>query len=296
MRPFRFNAHPACFDGASAAAEMYGYLSLPRQAGPPQQGVVLCNPFGQEAVRSHRMYRVLSERLARAGVACLRFDYLGTGDSDGDDEEVTLKICVENTLRADQELRGVAGCTHVSWLGLRFGAAVAALASVSAPHKPDRLFLWDPVEDGPAWVEQLKREHALALLTLDFWRPGGPPKRALPAPVTLQLLGESDKTSPSDVAVFESQGFLVNERLHQEIRAITREAYEAVRCSRLIVIAAGEAQRKSLAALENARRILSYEMAQVAPSQWNSDEAISAAIVPNDVIALVLAEMAGGGQ
>lgn len=296
MRPFRFNADAAGLAEVSSDTEMYGYLSLPSPLGQVQQGVVLCNPFGQEAVRSHRMYRVLSERLARAGVACLRFDYFGTGDSDGEDEQVTLKTCVENTLRADQELRRVAGCTHVSWLGLRFGAAVAAFASISAQHKPDRLFLWDPIEDGAAWVEQLKREHELALLALDFWRPGGRPKTSLPAPITPRLLGQGERALAQDVAVFESQGFLVNEQLHQEIRAIKREAYEAVRCSRLIVIAAGEAQRKSLSGLEKARRILSYEMAQVAPSQWNSDEAISAAIVPNDVIALVLAEMAGGGQ
>ncbi len=296
MRPFRFRAHTAGLDEASSVTEMYGYLSLPSQGGHPQQGVVLCNPFGQEAVRSHRMYRVLSERLARAGVACLRFDYLGTGDSDGDEEQVTLTSCVENTLRADQELRRVTGCTHVSWLGLRFGATVAAYASISAQHKPDRLFLWDPVEDGATWVAQLKREHELALLALDFWRPGGHLKLALHAPARPKLLGQGDMTSTQEVAIFESQGFLVNEQLHQEIRTIKRESYEAVRCSRLIVIAAGEGQRKSLAGLENARRILSYEMTQVAPSQWNSDEAISAAIVPNDVISLVLAEMAGGGQ
>jgi uncharacterized protein len=296
MRPFRFHAQTASLDKASSGTEMYGYLSLPSQVERPQQGVVLCNPFGQEAVRSHRLYRVLSERLARAGVACLRFDYLGTGDSDGEDEEVTLKTCVENTLRADQVLRREAGCTHVSWLGLRFGAAVAALASLSAQQKPDRLFLWDPVEDGEAWVEQLKREHHLALQALDFWRPGSHPKLAIPAPAKVRLLAQGTRTEAGEVAVFESQGFLVNERLHQEIRALKPETYEAVRCSRLIVIAAGEAQRRSLAGLENARRILSYEMALVAPSQWNSDEAISAAIVPNDVISLVLTEMAGGGQ
>src|SRR4051812_43750768 len=38
------------------------------------RAVLLCNPFGQEAVRSHRVYRVLAERLARGGIAVLRFD------------------------------------------------------------------------------------------------------------------------------------------------------------------------------------------------------------------------------
>jgi uncharacterized protein len=241
---------------------------------------VLCNPFGQEAVRSHRMYRVLAERLAKVGIACLRFDYVGTGDSDGDDDDLTLTSCIENTLRADQELRAQVGCTHVSWLGLRFGATVAALASKQAQHRPDRLFLWDLVEDGGQWMEQLKRDHAATLRELELKRPGG----------------HRDFKALAAGSGFESHGYVVNAKLQQDLQSIRPEHYAAVRCSRLIVLAAGADQRQRLSKLENARHILSYDMAQVEPSQWNSDEAISAAIVPQDVVSLVLAEMAGGGQ
>jgi hypothetical protein len=52
--------------------------------------VLLCNPFGQEALRSQRGFRVLADRFARTGCATLGFDYFGTGDSDGDDDDASL--------------------------------------------------------------------------------------------------------------------------------------------------------------------------------------------------------------
>lgn len=281
MRPFRFPVSTTSSNqDHRSGVEMFGYLCLPSQNPSPRQGVVLCNPFGQEAVRSHRMYRVLAERLAKVGIACLRFDYVGTGDSDGDDDDLTLASCIENTLRADQELRAQVGCTQVSWLGLRFGATVAALASKQAQHRPDRLFLWDLVEEGGMWMEQLKRDHAAALRELELKRPGG----------------HRDLKALAAGSGFESHGYVVSAKLQQELQAIKLERYDAVRCSRLIILAAGADQRQRLSKLEHARHILSYDMAQVEPSQWNSDEAISAAIVPHDVVSLVLAEMAGGGQ
>jgi hypothetical protein len=56
----------------------------------PGAAVLLCNPFGQEAIRCHRAFRLLSARLASSGIPSLRFDYFGTGDSPGNDGEGDL--------------------------------------------------------------------------------------------------------------------------------------------------------------------------------------------------------------
>jgi uncharacterized protein len=296
MGPFRFAASSSNLESSSTSGEMFGYLSLPAQAHSARQGVVLCSPLGQEAVRSHRMYRVLSERLARAGVACLRFDYFGSGDSDGDDDDLTLESCVENTLSADRALRRLAGCAHVSWVGLRFGGFVAALSTMKAVHKPDRLFLWDPIEEGESWIKQLKREHRHAVQMLIMSRP------ALPMPIPTESSPRLDRPSQlmlntNDSAErFESQGFIVSEALHEGLKSISLGQYSDLRCGRLIVLAAGPEQHQKFSVLENARHILSFDLHQVEPAHWNNDEAISSAIVANDVIALVTREMAGGGQ
>src|SRR5262245_50192484 len=48
---------------------------------------VLCNPLGHEALCAHRTLRHLAERLAAQGIAALRYDHDGTGDSAGGPED-----------------------------------------------------------------------------------------------------------------------------------------------------------------------------------------------------------------
>src|SRR6187402_2642822 len=70
---------PVTFD------ECFGWLheGVPSAA----RGVVLCQPFGREAMWVHKGWRVLAENLAAAGSPTLRFDYAGTGDSAGESED-----------------------------------------------------------------------------------------------------------------------------------------------------------------------------------------------------------------
>ena len=49
--------------------------------------VVFCPPAGHEQVHAHRAWRHLAEAVAGAGLPVLRFDYHGTGDSAGTDED-----------------------------------------------------------------------------------------------------------------------------------------------------------------------------------------------------------------
>lgn len=124
-----------------------------------QPGVLLCNPFGQEAVRAHRMLRVLAERLARAGHAVLRFDYHGTGDSMGEDLDGDLAGWADDVLVADQALRSRSSVSQTAWMGMRLGAAVALRAAQRAPQGLVRLVLWDAVIDGTRYLEHLRQRH-----------------------------------------------------------------------------------------------------------------------------------------
>ena len=71
-------AVPLFFGAASRS--LFGWYHAPAE---PRRatGVVICNPIGDDDVRAHRPLRHLAERLARAGLAVLRFDFDGTGDS-----------------------------------------------------------------------------------------------------------------------------------------------------------------------------------------------------------------------
>ncbi|MEM9692238.1 MAG: alpha/beta hydrolase, partial [Myxococcota bacterium] len=136
---------------------LYGAYFAP-SGRPRSRGVVICNPFGDEAIKAHRALRQLALMLVEAGLHVFRFDYLGTGDSAGDDEAGTLAQWVDDTVRAIDELRDTAGLNRIAVTGLRLGASIAYLAA--RHHKAvDRAVLWDPVLDGSAYLTELKRHH-----------------------------------------------------------------------------------------------------------------------------------------
>ena len=124
-----------------------------------QRAVLLCNPFGHEALRTHRLYRVLAERLARRGTPVMRFDYFGTGDAAGEDIDVDMAGCIEDVLSMHSALLRRSGAASARWVGIRLGASIACLAARQGPAQLSALTLVDPVVDGPRYLELLDAVH-----------------------------------------------------------------------------------------------------------------------------------------
>ena len=76
---------PTPFYLSSRRGPLFAWL----HPGPSGAGhaVVFCPPAGHEQVHAHRAWRHLAEAVAGAGLPVLRFDYHGTGDSAGTDED-----------------------------------------------------------------------------------------------------------------------------------------------------------------------------------------------------------------
>ncbi len=145
--------------------DLYAQLTLPAGGKPCLRGVVFCNPLGQEAIRTHRMYRVLADRLSAASYAVLRFDYYGTGDSAGDDTECDPDDWVGDTLAACELLCSRIGCLELSLFGMRLGANLALRAAARLAIPPRAVLLWDPIVDGNEYTRQLRQAHQNALST-----------------------------------------------------------------------------------------------------------------------------------
>ena len=124
--------------------------------GPLRAAVLLCPPLGQEALRTHRAYRLLAEALASRGCSVLRFDYAGTGDSTGDGTSVSWDDCIADIVLAADHLRGLAPGARVVAFGARLGASLALCAE--AAHLRE-IIGWDPVLDGAHYVESMDRLH-----------------------------------------------------------------------------------------------------------------------------------------
>jgi hypothetical protein len=122
-------------------------------AGVATKAVLLCPPLGQDLIRSHRVYRQLAETLAADGIASLRFDYYGSGDSAGRSVDVDWVRCVADIAAAAKELRSRSGCASVTAFGARLGGNLA-IAAAAAAHFAE-LIIWDPILDGAAHVARL---------------------------------------------------------------------------------------------------------------------------------------------
>jgi pimeloyl-ACP methyl ester carboxylesterase len=118
--------------------------------------VVLCNPWGYEALCSHRSYVHLAERLAAAGFPTLRFDYLSTGDSGGEDDSESgrLRGWISSIQQARREAMAISGAKSVTLFGVRFGATLAAAAAFE--DAVDGLILWSPLLRGRAYLRELR--------------------------------------------------------------------------------------------------------------------------------------------
>ncbi len=123
--------------------------------GTARAAVLLCAPLLHEHVRSYRFFAQVAAELAGQGLACLRFDYFGSGDSAGDDRDFLPDATAQDLLLAAGELRRRAGEAPLILLAVR-GAALFACRDAAACGA-DALWLWQPVTDGADYLRRLQR-------------------------------------------------------------------------------------------------------------------------------------------
>lgn len=141
----------------STEAPLFGVYHPARGARPHPHGVVICPAFGTEYMLSHFAVRRIAMQLAERGFDVLRFDYSGTGDSAGAQEDVSLEAWLADIRTAVRELMETTGQTKVSLLGVRFGAGLAVEVAARAGDSVHSVLAWDPVLRGAeylAWMEQ----------------------------------------------------------------------------------------------------------------------------------------------
>lgn len=250
--------------------ELFGVLHPASGAPGWLSAVLLCSAFGQEAILAHRTFKVLADRLARKGHATLRFDYYGTGDSDGDDADVVMSGLCADIEAADSFLRASAPDRPLTWLGLGLGASAAWRAAASATRPPDRLFLWDPILEGRDYLDELRRRH-------------------------LKYLGDAFKwtRSLSDAAAAEAIeviGFTISERFGAEISAMTSGTFPRLPPTVEVTVVTAPGKHPRNPAMEGARLVeLDHGM------DWMADEVGSGSLVPSNALHRLVALIGGGG-
>jgi uncharacterized protein len=234
--------------------------------------VLICGPHGQEAVRGHRLLRVLADRLARAGHDVLRFDPYGSGDSAGDDHELDLTGWRQDVLCAARQLRHLSRAPAQLWIGFRLGATVACHASgVDPTIRPRRLLLVEPVCDGPQYLAHL----ALATVqTLEA-------SMSIKSSLWRQSLSEDPRRWQ-----IEAAGFALGPTLYEEIRSLRAEDLTVAAGVSTEVIVPTESQRQQVLGLPwRCDPDAQVVTAAAYDFEWTSEEALNSALVPHGLVA-----------
>ncbi len=208
ITPFYFKPH--LFDGRTLSVSnpddavteslCYGVFHEPVTHFVADHVVLFLYPWGQEYVRCHRGVRRMALALQEKGIPSLRFDYRGTGDSGGSDQEFCLRTAIADAQAALHWLVDTTGADRVKVFSVRLGCAVALQAfddeSITEIHA------WDPILDGEDYLAELHGEQVTSSIQYEGvrWINGYPLNR--PLEQDLQGLKVTPESNPKPLIVY----------------------------------------------------------------------------------------------
>lgn len=150
------------------ADALVGIASVP--AAPCARGVLIVVGGPQYRIGSHRQFALLARHLAAHGIAAMRFDYRGMGDSDGEERDFET---IHDDIRAalDAFVDAVPGLADVVLWGLCDGASAAAMYAPGDARVRGLVLLnpWVRTDDSVARTT-LKHHYRDRLRDPAFWR------------------------------------------------------------------------------------------------------------------------------
>jgi len=235
MTPFLFG---------SSKRPLFGVLHEPA-SGDARSGVLLCPPIGQEHVRTYWAFRQIASALSRTGHHVLRFDWSGVGDSAGDLEDASIERWLDDVEVASQELRDATGVARLVIVGMRLGAALAALSL--AQTRPEAIVLWEPVWSGARYLADLEVLDAAAVADPKrFWHRWPATIRSVVGDALPRVAQQRTRDSG------ELLGMRLSDRLKADIRGIAPSAFGDLGGTRTTIVESGTSALELLHALQRA--------------------------------------------
>jgi pimeloyl-ACP methyl ester carboxylesterase len=173
------------------------HLDVP--AIPARAGVVIVPPFGWDDICAYRPLRSLARSLAERGIATLRFDLPGTGDSSGSAlDHKLISAWIRSVQDAVAELKTATGVQEVSIFGVRLGAMLA-LAAASGGTQVENLILWGASLTGRTLLRELRAFRNLEVAEF----------------------AEGEAAPPQPIDGLEVAGFLLSRQTETDLEAFT---------------------------------------------------------------------------
>ena len=130
--------------------QLNGILHLPTDCDAPCPAVAFFHGFTGTKVEPHRIFVKTARELAAIGFYALRFDFRGSGDSEGDFSEMTIGGEISDAIKSIDILTAMPriDTERIGILGLSMGGCVAACVS-GQDARVKSTVMWAPLSDDP---------------------------------------------------------------------------------------------------------------------------------------------------
>lgn len=155
----------------SNGSRLLGALHTPDEPAPGRPGLVLLHGWAGYRIGAHQMFVKLAREACERGFACLRFDFRGRGDSEGDAADTTLTTMIADARAAADLLIAETGVDRIAFVGDCSGSEVA-IGAAPLVDACSALVLWSaPIVGASREVtDKAKRKHILATYAAKIFR------------------------------------------------------------------------------------------------------------------------------
>lgn len=100
----------------------------------------------------HRLFTKMARKLANHGIAACRFDYYGSGDSEGEFSESTISSQIEDVVDVFSYVSNMENyeVTKIGLIGYSLGGCIASIAQSKLSTNLSTIVLWAPISN-PYW-------------------------------------------------------------------------------------------------------------------------------------------------
>ncbi|NNU77203.1 alpha/beta hydrolase [Clostridium estertheticum] len=123
-----------------------GMLHIPENINNKVPIVIMFHGFCGDKMGPHFIFVKLSRLIEKAGIACIRFDFAGSGESDGDFIDMTMDTELKdanNILNYVRSLNFVDN-DRIGIVGLSMGGAIASMLAGERKSNIKTICLWAP--------------------------------------------------------------------------------------------------------------------------------------------------------
>lgn len=135
--------------------KIFGVFHTPIESAKKVPAILVCHGFAGQKTGRYRLYVTLAEELAKNGIAVLRIDFRGCGDSEGDFVNTCLTGEVSDAIKGLEFLKNhpLVDSSRLGIFGRSLGGAIAVIAAKKFGSIKS-LALWAPMFSAESWHEK----------------------------------------------------------------------------------------------------------------------------------------------